>query len=595
MAGSIFVRPKAAPISSSGAPYAGAKYYFYATGTSTLQSVYTDSALTTPHANPVVADGTGTFAPIWLDPTKTYRAKLTTAAGVLLEDVDPVDTKASSASLAFLQAGTGAVARYAQDKMRDVVSVKDFGATGDGVTDDTAAIQAAIEAINTAGGGEVRFPAGTYNITTPLKSYGGVSLVGANQKNTIIQKTTSTSGSGTSAARSGTVTDSFVNDAVLQIWHDANVYAYYAKISDLTLKKSTYDASSVGIYAPRVSNSTFERILCVNVTKGVQCFDAWMNSFRRLTIQACQYGYSWENDGSGSGTGTSCSFDDCWVNFDKTVVEPITGFSFFGLTYSPLNGCGVDNATRTDLAPTTAYSFSTCRGMTLNASGTEGGKGTALYVTNSSVVVIAFRTVAMTGSASSTSATVFADTSCKLTLIGCDFAAITTPGTTFDWIIQNGAYVVEINPYASPSGGNAFVSYSSSASKNQITAANITRTNANGSGSGTATLTAGGLTTSPTGSCGYQLTGNTVVLEIPAVTGTSNSTAFNLSTLPVEIRPSAARAFPLRIQDNSGAYTYGLASIATTGVITLFPTAGGGNWTAAGTKSTAATTGSYVL
>lgn len=97
MAGSIFVRPKAAPISSSGAPYAGAKYYFYATGTSTLQSVYTDSALTTPHANPVVADGTGTFAPIWLDPTKTYRAKLTTAAGVLLEDVDPVDSRATAA------------------------------------------------------------------------------------------------------------------------------------------------------------------------------------------------------------------------------------------------------------------------------------------------------------------------------------------------------------------------------------------------------------------------------------------------------------------------------------------------------------------
>lgn len=163
MAGSIFVRPKAAPISSSGAPYAGAKYYFYATGTSTLQSVYTDSALTTPHANPVVADGTGTFAPIWMDPTKTYRAKLTTAAGVLLEDVDPVDTKAPSASnVTFLQSGTGAVTRYVQDKLRDTVSVKDFGAKGDGVTDDTAAIVAANAA---ATGRIVLFPAGTYKFT----------------------------------------------------------------------------------------------------------------------------------------------------------------------------------------------------------------------------------------------------------------------------------------------------------------------------------------------------------------------------------------------------------------------------------------------
>ena len=47
-----------------------------------------------------------------------------------------------SALVGFLQAGTGAVARTQQSKDRDVISVKDFGAVGDGVTNDVAAFVA---------------------------------------------------------------------------------------------------------------------------------------------------------------------------------------------------------------------------------------------------------------------------------------------------------------------------------------------------------------------------------------------------------------------------------------------------------------------
>lgn len=67
-------------------------------------------------------------------------------------------------TVSFSQSGSGAVTRTAQDKMRESVSVKDFGAVGDGVTDDTAAIQNAIDSVALAGGGVIDCSGGKWLI-----------------------------------------------------------------------------------------------------------------------------------------------------------------------------------------------------------------------------------------------------------------------------------------------------------------------------------------------------------------------------------------------------------------------------------------------
>lgn len=83
----------------------------------------------------------------------------------------------------------GSVNRTVASKLGESVSVKDYGAIGDGVTDDTAAIQAAIAAVNPnvwagsfnyqQGGGTVYFPRGVYRITAPLRLAPSVILEGA--------------------------------------------------------------------------------------------------------------------------------------------------------------------------------------------------------------------------------------------------------------------------------------------------------------------------------------------------------------------------------------------------------------------------------
>jgi hypothetical protein len=82
-----------------------------------------------------------------------------------------LDDSDGSSLMGFLQTGTGAVLQTLQTKVREFVNVKDFGVVGDGITDDTAAIQLAFNTLGVSSN-SLMFPYGTYKVTDTITMSG---------------------------------------------------------------------------------------------------------------------------------------------------------------------------------------------------------------------------------------------------------------------------------------------------------------------------------------------------------------------------------------------------------------------------------------
>ena len=108
----------------------------------------------------------------------------------------------SDSTLQFTQAGTGAKPRSFTDKLQDMVSVKDFGAVGDGNADDTVAIQAAIDS-----GKPAYVPKGTYKISATLNLNDGYKALIGEPTMPVITKTTAGP-----AIRIGTTSGAVLNE-----------------------------------------------------------------------------------------------------------------------------------------------------------------------------------------------------------------------------------------------------------------------------------------------------------------------------------------------------------------------------------------------
>lgn len=168
---------------NNGVPLAGGKLYTYAAGTTTPQTTYTTSAGSVAQPNPIILDSAGRVpnsGEIWLTYNATYKFIIRTSADVLVGTYDNISgiNSVTASQITYTPGGAGAVATTVQAKLRQTVSVMDFGAVGNGVTSDQTAIAAAVTycAANNA---ILYWPTGNYVSSASVTSFHTVTHVGS--------------------------------------------------------------------------------------------------------------------------------------------------------------------------------------------------------------------------------------------------------------------------------------------------------------------------------------------------------------------------------------------------------------------------------
>lgn len=313
-------------------------------------AVYWDEALTIAAVQPIrtsggypVYNGTPSRFYVATDYSILVRDK---TGGLVFSSQSEFDLLGSQ-FVSFLQAGTNAVERTVQSKLRDVVSVKDFGAVGDGVADDTIAIQKCIDAVFAAGGGTVYLPPGVYL----LSSQGTINIPASDN------------GSGTATAYNGSTTTSIAAETV-------NTQAYCLMLrntvrfigagNQATILKGPYTSgasltSPIGLAFSDVANYEYGRVAgvrfqsffigigalatLINETEfedlmflscGISAITRYLerNSFNGVHFFGSQAG--WVNGGFWTTRCDNYTEQGGWA--DKNTFENITGQSLANLS-----------------------------------------------------------------------------------------------------------------------------------------------------------------------------------------------------------------------------------------------------------------------
>lgn len=157
---------------AGGIPLVGGKVYTYAAGTTTPLATYTTAAASTPNTNPVILDSRGEASIFFSAANYKIVVKDSLDSTIWTQDnlvgdvLGSLALSTGSSLVGHLPSGAGAVATTVQSKLRESVSVLDFGPnTTPGTTDMTAIFALALTA---ASGKALLIPPGTYKITSVL-------------------------------------------------------------------------------------------------------------------------------------------------------------------------------------------------------------------------------------------------------------------------------------------------------------------------------------------------------------------------------------------------------------------------------------------
>lgn len=226
-----------------------------------------------------------------------------------------------------------------------VYDVMSYGAIGDGVADDTAALQAAINAASAAGGGIVYLPSAAYLITSALTVKSYVTMRGEGMASTVIRQSTTSS-----SALYG-------------------VNLEFVKIEDLMLDGPN-SGTGAGMYFTGSGSGIYVFYLSVrNVmvrrfgSDGIRVKDPVMCDFINVTSKENRSAGFYLSDG-----GTSCSFQSCFAHHNGN------GFRFDDMHYCALDACGADNNIN-------GYKLEGCTTFTLNGCGNEANSVDGAQIT----------------------------------------------------------------------------------------------------------------------------------------------------------------------------------------------------------------------